>query len=247
MNWRRVRIAEPRSGWGPLPGKQCNTSRTRTDRAENMASGEKDSSRRRTFFREALARVVAPVVESLRQRFEVSPDDHYLRPPGAIDEAGFLDTCYRCGSCVNACPAQAIFLLARRAGDAAGTPTIDPDRAACVVCHDLACTHACVSGALAPLSDPRRIQMGCAEVYGPQCVRSRGASCTLCVERCPMGAAAIRVVGDDKPPEILSSGCIGCGVCQHCCPTIPKAIVVKPCEGYDHERGPGEVGSRKTP
>ena len=175
-----------------------------------------------------MARVVAPVVESIRQRFEVPSETRYLRPPGAIDEAGFLEICYRCGSCVNACPAQAIFLLERSAGDAAGTPIIDPERAACVVCHDLACTHACVSGALTPPSDPHMIRMGRAEVYGPQCIRSQHESCTLCVDRCPMGEAAIRIVENEKPPEILPSGCIGCGVCQQYCPTTPKAIVVDP-------------------
>ena len=38
---------------------------------------------------------------------------------------------------------------------------------------------------------------------------------------------AIRFVGDE-PPEVLSPGCVGCGVCQLYCPTEPKAITVRP-------------------
>src|SRR5438105_3658642 len=32
----------------------------------------------------------------------------WLRPPGALAEQEFLDTCSRCGTCVSVCPAQAI-------------------------------------------------------------------------------------------------------------------------------------------
>ena len=34
----------------------------------------------------------------------------YLRPPGALPQPAFGDTCSRCGDCVKACPAQAIKL-----------------------------------------------------------------------------------------------------------------------------------------
>jgi ferredoxin len=192
-----------------------------------MTGPKRGKPSRRGFFQAAVARVVEPVIEYLGQRFGDLPERPHLYPPGAIDEATFLATCYRCGSCVNACPANAIFLLDQNAGDAAGAPVIDPDRAACVLCKGLPCTQACVSGALRPLSDPGLVRMGIAELYGPLCVRSRGETCALCVERCPIGPAAIRFP-DDGPPEILPTGCVGCGVCQHCCPTTPKAIVVKP-------------------
>ncbi len=151
----------------------------------------------------------------------------WLRPPGAIDEPTFLDKCYRCGACVDVCPAKAI--LPSRAADArlAGTPVIDPNLAACVVCEGLQCTQVCPSGALTPLHDPGEIRMGLAVVNAGVCVRSHGENCTICVDKCPIGAAAIRIDGSG-PPLVVEPGCVGCGVCQLYCPTLPKAIVVRP-------------------
>jgi MauM/NapG family ferredoxin protein len=191
----------------------------------NGKSGSASS--RRGFFQEAVGRTVRPLAEYIERRFNIAPDRTYLRPPGAIDEKSFLDTCYRCGSCIDECPANAIFALDKDAGEAGGTPTIDPERVACVLCDGLKCTYACPSGALLSVSVPHRVRMGLAEVYRPLCVRTQGEACTLCVDKCPLGAAAIRF-NDAGPPEVLSPGCVGCGLCQFHCPTSPKAIVVKP-------------------
>ena len=106
---------------------------------------------------------------------------------------------------------------------------IDPDHAPCVVCDGLQCTQVCESGALTELVAPHQIRMGLAEVYEALCVRTVGESCTLCVEQCPIGAAALYFDGNG-PPIVESNGCVGCGVCQNVCPTAPKAIVVKPSD-----------------
>jgi ferredoxin-type protein NapG len=58
------------------------------------------------------------------------------------------------------------------------------------------------------------------------CSRTHGGDCTICVDKCPVGQTAIRLV--DGRIEVLSPGCTGCGVCQHECPTVPKSIVVAP-------------------
>ena len=108
-----------------------------------------------------------------------------------------------------------------------GTPVIEPDSAACVVCTGLQCTHVCPSGALLPVLDPRHIRMGMAEVFPERCVRTAGEACTICRDRCPFGEDAIRFEGGGAP-IVLASGCVGCGVCQLYCPTTPKAIVVNP-------------------
>ncbi|MCH7993513.1 MAG: 4Fe-4S dicluster domain-containing protein [Planctomycetes bacterium] len=192
-----------------------------------MTQEAENASDRRGFFRHAMARLVQPIAELVENIGTARSDPARLRPPGAIDEATFLDTCFRCDQCAKACPADAIFLLDRTAGTAAGTPVIDPDRAPCVVCDGLQCTQVCESGALVKLTDPRRIRIGLAEVYEPLCLRTQGESCTVCVDRCPMGTDALRFEGDG-PPIVYSSGCVGCGVCQNVCPTTPKAIVVRP-------------------
>ncbi len=186
------------------------------------------SSDRRNFFRDALRQAVTPLVDYLDGQSEAPSSSHLkLRPPGAVEESRFLETCQHCAACVNVCPAVAISLLDQTHGAAAGTPVIDADLAACVVCEGLKCTHACPSGALQPIHDEKLIRMGLAEVYKPLCDRTQGEPCTLCVDRCPLGETAIRL-NDYGPPEVLASGCVGCGVCQLYCPTTPKAIVVRP-------------------
>lgn len=189
--------------------------------------GESGESDRRGFFRHAFARLVQPIADIVENVSTSRPEPARLRPPGAIDEDRFLDTCLRCGACVKACPADAIFPLGRDAAAAWGTPVIDPDLAPCVVCDGLQCTQVCESGALAKLIAPHQIRMGLAEVYEALCVRTEGESCTICVDRCPIGAAALHLDGNG-PPIVEPSGCVGCGVCQNVCPTAPKAIVVKP-------------------
>lgn len=192
-----------------------------------MSQADHEHLRRREFFRNAVGRTIRPLADYLEERMGKAPAEWgRLRPPGAIGEDRFNDTCLRCGNCVTICPATAIFSLGDDAGKAAGTPVIDPDQAACVVCDGLKCTHVCPSGALQPLFHASDIDMGVAEVYPSLCVRSSGEACRLCVDLCPLGASAIRFV-DDGPPEVLAAGCVGCGVCQLYCPTSPKAIVVK--------------------
>ena len=151
----------------------------------------------------------------------------FLRPPGAIEEDRFLETCSRCGKCADACPADAIFRLNEAHGEAGGTPVIDADMAACVVCEGLQCTQVCQSGALSKLTEPSMIRMGVAQVYESLCERTLGGTCTTCVDLCPLGESAIRF-NDHGAPEVLSPGCVGCGVCQLNCPTSPKAITVLP-------------------
>ena len=65
---------------------------------------------RRSFFREALSRLAQPVAEYVDAQIgEYIPTEKVLlRPPGAIPEDDFLNTCVRSGACINSCPAQAI-------------------------------------------------------------------------------------------------------------------------------------------
>lgn len=182
---------------------------------------------RRRFFREAMQRAVKPLAEYLERRSPELRQRHLLRPPGAIDESRFENVCLRCGECVEVCPANAIIPAGENDGVSPGTPIINAEIAACVVCDGLKCTHVCPSGALLPLEHPQQIQMGSAQVYESLCVRSRGEPCTICVDRCPIGITALRF-DDQGPPTVLADGCVGCGVCQLYCPTQPKAIVVLP-------------------
>ena len=191
-------------------------------------SNDSTAHTRRSFFREALSRLAQPVAEYVDAQIgEYIPTEKVLlRPPGAIPEDDFLNTCVRSGACVNSCPAQAILPIHRHDSDRAGTPYIDPDYQPCVVCETLDCMNVCPSGALQKLT-ANEIQIGLAVVNYESCLRTESINCHDCVDSCPIGGEAIRIDAQDRV-EVMSPGCVGCGVCQYHCPTSPKSIRVEP-------------------
>ena len=201
--------------------------RLAADRDQEMVNASEPSHPRRMFFREGFARLMGPVADLIEQRLGLLPTRTLLRPPGALAERGFLSTCQRCGSCVEACPADAIIALRSTDENLHDTPVIDADVAACVICTDLDCMKVCPSGALSLVASSSEIDMGLAIVDHQQCVRSSGEECVKCVDICPLGGQAIRV-DEQGPVEVIAGGCVGCGMCQLVCPTQPKAIVVQP-------------------
>jgi len=197
---------------------------------------------RRRFFRaglaellKPLAQVVAPFEEAARQigRLEdprpapvISPEPQpaWLRPPGALDDESFRATCSRGGECVKACPATAIKIdRTGQRGD--GAPYINPNDMACVLCDGLHCMSVCKSGALQP-TPLVEIDMGTARWEARNCVRKTGEDCRICVEACPIGDAALTIIGNLI--HVRVDGCTGCGVCQQVCPTDPKALLIIP-------------------
>ena len=191
-----------------------------------------DETGRRGFFKEALNQLIQPVAEFLDDRVgdhlltEEPSERAILRPPGALPEAEFLETCHRCGNCVKNCPANAILRLQSTQSDIANTPYIDPDEQPCVICDSLACMYVCPSGALQTVY-AEDIRMGVAVFSAETCLRTKEIDCTYCVDTCPIGEDAIRLTPDGFI-EVLDPGCTGCGVCQYACPTSPKSIVVEP-------------------
>jgi MauM/NapG family ferredoxin protein len=168
-----------------------------------------------------LARLDQPPVKPTAPKIPLAV---WLRPPGSLPEESFKSTCSRCGQCVRICPAHAIQIDATGA-QGNGAPYIDANLAACVVCTGLQCMSVCPTGAIRPTSI-NDIDMGTAVWKSNSCLRSRGEDCTICVDRCPLGTAAIEIKNGDVAVKPL--GCIGCGVCQNECPTTPKSIVVIP-------------------
>ena len=145
-----------------------------------------------------------------------------MRPPGAIEEASFLAGCTRCDECRIACPHDAIVHAPERLREAAGTPMIDADHQACMMCEDFPCIHACEPGVLTSLVPP---MMGTAKVTEHLCLAHHGTTCTVCSERCPVeGAISVR----EGKPTVNEASCTGCGVCRYVCVAPENAILLMP-------------------
>lgn len=191
---------------------------------------EMDPHDRRRFFRAGLSRLLRPVAGFIEKKLPILPyvGERMLRPPGAIEERDFLETCFWCGSCVDACPANSIVAIASSDERLNGTPQVDPAVQACVICDELACMKACPSGAL-KLVDRFEIRMGLAVVDYEVCVRTAGEDCRICVERCPLGETAIGIDDEGRvvvvDPGATGRGCTGCGVCEQYCPTRPMRAI----------------------
>lgn len=145
-----------------------------------------------------------------------------FRPPGAIEERQFLAGCTRCNDCSMACPYQAIRPVASKFGPIAGTPTIEADTAACMMCEDFPCIAACKSGVLTGAIPPI---MGTAMITAHLCLAHHGTTCTVCSERCPVqGAISV----ERGKPTVNEEACTGCGVCRFVCPAPENAILLMP-------------------
>jgi ferredoxin-type protein NapG len=202
---------------------------------------------RRKFFRRGLAELLRPVARAISPIEKVAkkigdldpppppppppvpqnnriPLGLWLRPPGAIAEKDFIQTCDRSGQCVQACPAHCI-VIDPTGVKGRGAAYIDADTSACVVCDGLYCMRVCPTQALLPTSI-NDIDMGTAVWREETCELAAGHECRICVDQCPLGETAIRF--ENNTIAVQPLGCIGCGVCQNVCPTTPKSIVVIP-------------------
>lgn len=72
----------------------------------------------------------------------------YIRPPGALPEAEFVETCLRCAACLVACPYGALEEVGPEGGECAGTPYLNPDNVPCHECPGQDCAQVCGSGGL---------------------------------------------------------------------------------------------------
>ncbi|MCP3902216.1 MAG: 4Fe-4S dicluster domain-containing protein [Planctomycetes bacterium] len=152
-----------------------------------------------------------------------------LRPPGAAGERAFLAACIRCGLCVEACPFDTLHLADVDAGIAAGAPVVDARQTPCFLCqgHDEPqCIRVCPTEALRPVEDLTSIRMGIARVDPDRCLVFNQTVCRSCWHACPFPNDAIRL--DERLRPVVEASCVGCGLCEHACPTEPSSIVVEP-------------------
>lgn len=163
--------------------------------------------------------------------------DAPLRPPGALPEADFAATCIRCLRCVDACPNHALTpVLSAHPSRTAGTPTMHPRVAACMLCMSeegdyLKCTEACPSGALRLIRKDveelrAKVEIGVAELDLGLCYSYNNWSCGACYRACPLPGIAM-TIGSWERPVIHADACVGCGCCERACIRYPHAVRVR--------------------
>lgn len=142
----------------------------------------------------------------------------WLRPPGAVDEALFLERCTKCSDCIKACPPGAIVAHAHD-----GMPVIFADQSPCLLCEDLPCITACAAEALVPVDQISAVSMGIAVISHRLCTAGQG--CHACVSRCPTHALAMDFVS--MRLVISPESCVGCGICESVCKTVNDHVAIR--------------------
>ena len=138
---------------------------------------------------------------------------------------------------MDACPNHCLEPMPQTLGQkGAGTPTMRPRKAACMLCSSddgdyLKCTEACPSGALQliekTLADIReKVAIGVAEIDFDLCYSYNNWSCGACFRACPLAGEAM-TVGSWERPTVHAEACVGCGCCERSCIRYPHAIRVK--------------------
>jgi ferredoxin len=193
--------------------------------------------RRRTLLRGTVgaALMVLPGKDTLRVVLPVptgkSRSKLPISPPGSGGTLRFTSRCTACHLCINACPTQVLspaFLeygpggvLQPRMDYTLSTCNYD-----CVVCGQV-----CPSGAILPLEAEAKklVQIGKARFVKDDCiVITKKTECGACSEHCPTKAVHMVKTEGLFLPEVNEDLCIGCGSCEHPCPSTPnKAIYVE--------------------
>ena len=181
-----------------------------------------------------------------------SPErERAVLPPGAGKATDFARKCVGCQLCVVNCPEKCL-KPSWRLKDF-GQPQLDFRLGHCrVACNR--CGEVCPAGAISLVKKANRVNvhMGRAVWEKDLCVRlGKGDACTACLRKCPVNAIHLVPSGVKNAkgamievPSVDAQACIGCGACEHVCPSRPlPAIRV---EGYPEQRivtpiGEGDV------
>lgn len=178
---------------------------------------------RRDFFKDSVISV-AKAAKEFSSHADAVPEKpapamrtDWLRPPGAVGEAIFLERCTKCSDCIKACPHESIVIHQD------GTPVIYPDQMPCYLCDDTPCIAACATEALLPLGSVNEARMGVAVINHRLCTAGQG--CHACVSKCPTDALTMDF--DAQRLVVAVERCVGCGMCEHVCRTVNDHIAIR--------------------
>ena len=151
-------------------------------------------------------------------------------PPGAGKRSSFNLKCAACQLCVANCPGGCL-KPSMKLGSF-GQPEMDFRHGHCIATC-VKCGEICPEGAILKLQDVQRknVHMGRAVWRKDLCIRvTEKTECTACSRKCPV--QAIHLVKGF--PTVDEAACIGCGACEHVCPSRPMPAIA--VEGYDEQR-----------
>ena len=166
-----------------------------------------------------------------------------IRPPGAniyeptgvrrrMTEEEFRAACVRCGECMRACPTGGLQPATFQAEfDGFYTSVLVAQVGFCEQnCN--ACGQVCPSGALKPftIQEKSDIRLGKTEINTDTCLSWQEGSdyrlCLICGEHCPYAAISNPIEEGQCRPFVDPDKCVGCGQCEHNCPTTPQRSIV---------------------
>lgn len=158
--------------------------------------------------------------------------DKLIRPPGALPEEGFLNTCIRCSECMKVCITNTLQPSLFEGGlEGLWTPRANLRFAACEQTCNL-CGSVCPTQAIRnlDLEEKKYAKIGTAVILREKClVWEQDRACLICDEQCPYNAIVFKEVEGFRRPFVLEDKCNGCGFCEHKCPVEGEAaIVVRP-------------------
>ena len=152
-------------------------------------------------------------------------------PPGAENAERFSRLCVGCQLCVTKCPNH-VLRSCGSAKSASPLGRLQPEmrftrgycRPECTTCGEV-----CPAGAIRRLSpkEKQAVHVGHAVWHKDLCLAaSEGVTCHACERHCPVNAITL-APGDPndknspKVPVVDAEKCIGCGACEHLCPSRP--------------------------
>ena len=230
------------------PAFKCKQSKSTPTVTSEKPDDNYDSTRRRFLSLTAIVAVTS-LAKSQEKRGDgglallvdkkASKRSTFISPPGSHSGDHLIKHCTACQLCVSACPNQVLHSSTRWM--TLMHPEMSFERGYCRP-ECVKCSEVCPTSSIQPITvaDKSATQIGHAVWVKERCVViSKDTSCGNCARHCPVGA--IQMVASDLArkdsltiPVVNTERCIGCGACEHLCPSNPYSAIY--LEGHERHR-----------